>query len=145
MAENPTPTPGEPQRSVGSGEQQAYGEATAQNESMALGDAVEEQLLSQQVVQEPEMAVPLPEVEYADDMEDPTYEPQDDMEQVLFGDPEGFESTKEDAKNRPVPNSVIRALPGLAAVVRDPSTPAAIRAAYNIILQRLEAELKANH
>ena len=142
MAENATPTPGEFTRDVGSGEQQGYGEATAENQALAAGDAVEDSLQAQAIVPEPSEAAPLEDVQYADEPDAQGYQPQDEMEEILFGDPEGFEPS-DPGKHKPVPNSVIRALPTLAAIVADPGTPPAIKAAYNILLQRMEAELKA--
>jgi hypothetical protein len=136
---NPTPTPGEYKRDVGSGDQLASGNATSTNQDLVAGDAVEEQIASAAVVAD---TMPGP-VQYA--TEDPApYQPRSDMEGVLFGPAEGLKPEPTSDK-RPVPDSVIRALPGMSMIVNDPATPAAIKAAYRYLVLRLEAEMKARY
>lgn len=143
--QNPTPTPGEYQRDVGSGEQLGYGEATDANVALAAGDALEEEIAANSDLGLAAPGeVPAPEedptpVEYSD--EDPAdYQPASELEQILFGPAEGVGLERTAQVSRPIPNSVIRALPMLSAIVADPATPAAIRAAYRLLIQRMTAE-----
>ena len=141
MAENPTPTPGEYKRDVGSGEQLPAGEATELNNALVEGDAVEESLQAQQIVQGE--AAPLEEVEYAEDYDEPLYSPSSDMDNILFGPSEGFAKQRLRPANRPVPNSVVQSLPLLSTIVNDPSTPPVFKAAYRYYLRRLALEREA--
>jgi hypothetical protein len=134
---NPTPTPGEYKRDVGSGDQQAYGEATAQNESLAAGDALEEQIAATS----PAAAVqaPPPEPVY-DQSPDPVYQPANEMDQVLYGDPE-YVYANQKVSETPISRTVLRSLPLMASLANDPSTPPAIRAAYKAAVRALEREM----
>jgi hypothetical protein len=148
MAKNPTPTPGAYRRDVGSGDQLDYGDATDTNAELAAGDAVEEQIQDQALVSVVPTTGGMPAaepgpVEYADD--GPDYVPANEDEAILFGDSEGIGLEPSLGATRPIANSVLRALPSLSAIVRDPTTPPAIRAAYNLVLQRLAAELESNY
>ena len=118
------------ERDVGSGDQLDSGEATDLNESAQQGRAVADAVAPE----------PMP-VKYAEGPE-PDYQPKDDIEELLFGPAEGVRSPMLDP-TQPVPNSIVRALPQLSAIVADPTTPAVIRAAYNLIIQRIEAEHEA--
>lgn len=131
-----TPTPGKYKRDVGSGEQLGSGDATELNASLVAGNEVEASLAGGAIA-------PPTDVQFADKPE-PDYQPAGEIEDILFGPAEGVRTPGRDP-NRPVPNSIIRALPALTAVVSDPSTPPAIRAAYNLILQRIEAEYEATY
>jgi len=137
MATNPTPTPGEYKRDVGSGDQLASGNASSTNQDLVAGDAVEQQIADAAIVAD---TMPGP-VQYA--TEDPApYQPRGDMESVLFGPAEGLKP-EPTPDRKPVPDSILRALPGLAMTANDPATPAVIKAAYRYIVARLEAEMKA--
>lgn len=128
-------------RDVGSGDPLAAGEATEVNDELAFGRVAEDQIEQQSLLEgfEGGAAEQLPEVEYADD--EPDYEPADEMEEILFADPEGNRPMAKKA-NQPVPKSVIRRLPLMSLAVRDPSTPPAVKAAYHLVLQRLEDEAR---
>jgi hypothetical protein len=141
---NPTPTPGEYKRDVGSGEQLDSGEATLENEDLAAGDQVEDQLQDKAIVQGVPMGREneLP-VSY-DDGEEPTYKPRDETEDIMFGPSEGLGKGLPPLldKNSPVRRATIRALPRMAMVIKDPSTPPAVKAAYKYLLRMLEEESK---
>lgn len=144
MAENPTPTPGEATRGVGTGEQLPYGAATEANADLAAGDAVEEQLARNQVVK----AVPyqgIKEIDTGEGYDEYGYRPNGEMEEVLFGPSEGLGRDTMREGNRPLPNSVVRALPMLSSIVNDPTTPPAIKAAYAAAIRMLEAEQEAKY
>lgn len=142
MAENPTPTPGEYQREVGSGDQLDSGEATEANTDIQIGDRVEETLDAQQIVGDERFGQDLPEVEYGG--EDPEYSPSGKLEEFMFADPEGFtRNAPRQGPSSPIPSSIIRMLPTLALAVQNPNTPAAIKAAYEYVIQRIEAEQRA--
>lgn len=138
-----TPTPGTVKRDVGSGDQLPSGDAAAENASLVEGNKIEAQIDSQDLVG----AGPVPavaDVEFAKGPQ-PEFSPQaGGIDDVLFGPREGV-GVSVKKSNRPVPNSVIRALPALAAAVQDPTTPAVIRAAYRLIIQRLEAEAEETY
>lgn len=142
MAENPTPTPGEFEREVGSGDQLAYGEASELNAALAKGDAIEETIASQGVLPEQPISAADPPIDYGDDP--PEFEPgAGEFDDVLFADPvPGLEPKKKTSK-RPLPNSVIRMLPTMSAIVKDPATPPSIKAAYLLMIRKLEEEMRA--
>ena len=137
MAENPTPTPGEYQRDVGSGDQLPSGGATEANEELQFGDQVEETLQDQALVQEQEPA------EFADDYTAPDYQPKGELDEVLFGPTEGFARKRLRPNNRPVPNSVVQALPLMSTIVNDPDTPPVFKAVYRYYIRKLAAEREA--
>jgi hypothetical protein len=141
MAENATPTPGEYKADVGSGAQLEYGDANELNQSLVAGDAVEDKLGPAPVAPKPDLGLPAEDfqVEYTD--EDEMFTPGNEDEEILFGPSEGLGGPPK--PRRPVPNSVLRALPLLSTIASDPSTPPAIKAAYKLILERLAAEHKA--
>jgi hypothetical protein len=115
MAENATPTPGEYKADVGSGAQLEYGDANELNQSLVAGDA------------------------------DEMFTPGNEDEEILFGPTEGLGRTGPPLAKKPVPNSVLRALPLLSTIANDPKTPPVIKNAYKLILQRLAAEQKAKY
>ena len=145
---NPTPTPGEATRGTGP-DQLGYGDATQTNEELAAGDAIEEEIASQELVQEAPQTQPTFEgeevpVEYSDE-EEPDYQAANEMEEIMFGESMGIGVNPYKNVNRPVPNSVLRALPQLSAIMADPTVPASIKAMYQTVIERLANELDKRH
>lgn len=66
-------------------------------------------------------------------------------DQILFGDPDGVglgRPTRE-VERRTAPAKVIRRLPSLQRAASAPGAPASLKAAYRLLAQRLEEELRA--
>jgi hypothetical protein len=144
MAENATPTPGEYKADVGSGAQLEYGDANELNQSLVAGDAVENQL-GPAPTATADLGLPAEDfqVEYTD--ADEMFTPGNEDEEILFGPTEGLGRTGPPLAKKPVPNSVLLALPLLITIANDPKTPPVIKNAYKLILQRLAAEQKAKY
>lgn len=108
-----------------------YGEATDLNQEAQFGRDVQAELAATQVI---------PDVQY-DDTPEVDYTPAGEDEEILFGDPEGISMVHPGVNSQaPVPKSIVRQLPRMAAMVADPTTPPAIKAAYNFIIRRLMEE-----
>lgn len=150
MAQNPTPTPGEFKRDVGSGEQLPAGEATELNDQLAFGDEVEELIADQSKIPLPDTGPPsglglggvsgdvVEDVEFDDS--DDVFEPSDEDEEILFGPAEGIKPSEPPSGVLPLPGSVVRRLPSLMALAMNPRTPPAIKAAVKIAVRALEQE-----
>ena len=71
--------------------------------------------------------------------------PSGEEEEILFGDPEGLGRNRPspDVQRRSVPAHVARRLPALKRAASAPGAPPALRAAYRLIADRLERELRA--
>lgn len=72
--------------------------------------------------------------------------PADDVEEVLYAEPQtprpvGDVPVDPRSVARPVPTEVVRQLPMMKAMLRDPAAPPALKAAYRGILLRLQQEL----
>lgn len=65
-------------------------------------------------------------------------------DEILFGDPEGLGANRPPAEvsDRSVPANVARRLPALKRAASAPGAPPALRAAYRLLAERLEAELR---
>jgi hypothetical protein len=126
------------QRGVGTGEQLPYGEATAENQNLALGNAVEKQV-EDNAIDVPDYQEP----QYARS-ETPDFKPTSGMDEVLFGPQEGIKPVGgiQDTTG-PLPHYVIRALPQLAQMAAQPGAPPQVVAAYRFLVQKLEAEMVA--
>ena len=134
--ENPTPTQ-EYKRDVGSGEQLPSGGATQANEDLALGNDVEETLDAQDLVQ------PMEPAEFDDEYTPPEYQPKGDLDSVLFGPSETFAKRSLRKSGKPVPNTVVQALPLMSTIVNDPDTPPVFKALYRYYIRKLAQEREA--
>lgn len=65
-------------------------------------------------------------------------------EEILFGDPEGLGRNQPEVggTERSVPAHVIRRLPALKRAAQNPAAPAALKAAYRVLAERLQRELR---
>lgn len=65
-------------------------------------------------------------------------------DEILFGDPEGLGLNRPDPEieGRSVPAKVARRLPALKRAASAPGAPPALRAAYKLLADRLESELR---
>lgn len=129
-------------RDVGSGDQLDAGGATDLNQTLQEGEMAEE-VIAQAGPQIDQMAeeMALPPIEYADD-DEPVGQPGDGMESVLFGPSEGLGKGMPlpTEMNHPARRAAVRALPQMSLIIRDPSTPPAVKAAYKYLVQLLERE-----
>lgn len=65
-------------------------------------------------------------------------------EEILFGDPQGLGASRPsvDVESRSVPAKLARRLPALKRAASAPGAPPALRAAYRLLADRLENELR---
>jgi hypothetical protein len=123
-----------------------YEQAAGTPDQMPQGQASE--LNAGLPTENPTAPAPIP-IAFPSESEDTAGQPQfapspgSDVEQILFGEPDGTEPTTPELPPGRLPDSVVRWLATMKSAANEPTSPDSLRAIYTAAVNSLDAELRA--